>query len=181
LNSAKNKVLNVDDIAAAEILQESTGKRQDGIDDKLSIANIPVAALPGGSADKWTPIILANQAPELVGLKDESERFKVDLSLRPNEMDVRSDSYQHIPIEEFGAAMLRGMGWAGPTEEDKLKKFDIQPRDYRLGLGALPKPPDLNGPGNAIKKKEEIQKWSKKANDALKKQNLKVFKNLYFI
>ena len=173
VNASRN--MNADDLAAAEIILESKGMNSNSISDQISIASIPVLAAPGNATATWTPIILANQAPELVGLKDESERFKVDLSLRPNEMDVRSDSYQHIPIEEFGAAMLRGMGWTGPTEEDKLKKFDIQPRDYRLGLGALPKPPDLKGPGNPIKKKEEIQKWAKKANEALKKQVLKVF------
>ena len=30
-------------------------------------------------------------------------------------------------MEEFGAALLRGMGWKGPSEED-VKVFQAQPR-----------------------------------------------------
>ena len=40
-----------------------------------------------------------------------------DLSLRPQEQDVHSTTYTNIPIAEFGAAMLRGMG----VSEQELK------------------------------------------------------------
>lgn len=50
---------------------------------------------------------------------------------------MRSD----VPIEEFGAALLRGMGWAGPQEGDE-SVTDVEPRHQRLGLGAQPKPPE---------------------------------------
>lgn len=32
-----------------------------------------------------------------------------------------------VPVEEFGAALLRGMGWKGPSEED-VKVYQAQPR-----------------------------------------------------
>ena len=34
---------------------------------------------------------------------------------------------QAVPVEEFGAALLRGMGWQGPSEED-VKVYQVQPR-----------------------------------------------------
>lgn len=34
---------------------------------------------------------------------------------------------QTVPVEEFGAALLRGMGWKGPSEED-VTVFQAQPR-----------------------------------------------------
>ena len=38
---------------------------------------------------------------------DDKEKLEKDLSLRPDEMDVRGDQYKETPIGEFGAAMLR--------------------------------------------------------------------------
>lgn len=50
-----------------------------------------------------------------------------------------------VPINEFGAALLRGMGWTGPTGNDgetgSEAVRDVVPRHVRLGLGAQPKPP----------------------------------------
>ena len=41
--------------------------------------------------------------------QNEDDRFKADVASRP---DVASlDDYAAVPVEEFGAAMLRGMGW----------------------------------------------------------------------
>jgi len=65
-----------------------------------------------------------------------------DLSLRAKDVSSKSDIYEKVPISEFGAAMLRGMGWKGGGEGEGREKspLPIQPRHHRLGLGALKKP-----------------------------------------
>jgi hypothetical protein len=32
-----------------------------------------------------------------------------------------------VPVEEFGAALLRGMGWKGPSEDD-VQVYKVQAR-----------------------------------------------------
>ena len=83
---------------------------------------------------KSAPLLSASLAPELLGLKDDGERFKADINTRPDDMNVRSDAYKSVRIADFGAAMLRGMGWDGQMEEKKEEE-KIIPRDNRLGLG----------------------------------------------
>jgi hypothetical protein len=58
------------------------------------------------------------------------------------------------------------MGWTGPEEEeksmaDKLYK-DVLPREQRLGLGAMPKPPEKSMRGSKEKKAKLKEEWNKK-------------------
>jgi len=53
-------------------------------------------------------------------------------------------AYDEVPVEEFGKAMLRGMGWAvgmgiGRRMEDPNQPVEYVARQHRLGLGAQPK------------------------------------------
>ncbi|KAJ1724924.1 hypothetical protein LPJ53_000850 [Coemansia erecta] len=77
--------------------------------------------------------------------------------------DVDEETYERVPVEAFGAAMLRGMGWKGEgedTEKDKDKSgksrsknhVDFTPRPSLLGLGAKPKP---GGPSSIDKAKSK--------------------------
>lgn len=86
------------------------------------------------STTSTVPIILKNRLIELDKCKTESERFVTDLNLRPDEPS--RESYSKIPVEEFGAAMLRGMGWKGPDSSEKNVPIKYVPRPERLGLGA---------------------------------------------
>eukprot|EP01035_Chromulina_nebulosa_P017904 gene17904-23523_t len=119
------------------------------------------------------PLLLASLPPEMKEIKDEDERFKFDIERRADDMDFKSDVYKTIPIHEYGAALLRGMGWTGPTEEDEkrmeLHSKPMSARVSRLGLGATPKPPEDKHKNK--KSNEEInQDWKKKAEEKLKKQ-----------
>ncbi|RKP10667.1 DExH-box splicing factor binding site-domain-containing protein [Thamnocephalis sphaerospora] len=76
----------------------------------------------------------------------ERDAFKVDLAACPDVSTL--DDYDDVPIEEFGAALLRGMGWKdgqgigrGHRNGDP-KSYSIEQRPRLLGLGAKPKPPD---------------------------------------
>ncbi|KAJ5764256.1 Pre-mRNA-splicing factor spp2 [Penicillium manginii] len=46
---------------------------------------------------------------DTLGRYDESSSFKTDVQSRPEPATL--DQYNAIPVEEFGAALLRGMGW----------------------------------------------------------------------
>jgi len=50
------------------------------------------------------PILLANKVPE--GYEEDSY---LNVSLRPEQSNL--EDYERIPIDQFGMAMLRGMGW----------------------------------------------------------------------
>ena len=176
----EKKELSIDELAAQEILQDLNGKSQgDSAPLVIKSAGREPEDSEGNDNNnvmKKAPLLMANIAPELFGIEDDDKRFKVDVELRADNMDVNSDAYVNIPIGDFGAAMLRGMGWSGPTEEDEAKdKYTVVPRDYRLGLGATPKPPDEKTRGKSKAEKEkEKNKWQKKAEEQLKKQNLQV-------
>ncbi|UNI21428.1 DNA primase large subunit Spp2 [Purpureocillium takamizusanense] len=66
------------------------------------------------------------------------------------------EDYEAMPVEEFGAALLRGMGWKG--EERAPKPKEVRRRANRLGLGAkeLKEDEDLGGwnQGGVQKKKK---------------------------
>lgn len=81
------------------------------------------------------PILLKNRLVGLDVCRNETERFSLDLNSRP--VEPSEESYSKIPVSEFGAAMLRGMGWKGPDHEDsKNGPIKYVPRPERLGLGA---------------------------------------------
>lgn len=69
----------------------------------------------------------------------EGDAYKQDMEELP---DVASlDDYTRVPVEQFGAAMLRGMGWKEGTAASKNGKGIIEPyipsaRPALLGIGA---------------------------------------------
>lgn len=58
-----------------------------------------------------------------------------------NEIDLDQEDYENVPVEQFGAALLRGMGWKPDsknkkTEKDLQKKVDTRKKGALLGIGA---------------------------------------------
>lgn len=55
------------------------------------------------------------------------------------------EAYEAMPVEAFGEALLRGMGWSegravGRNVKEEVKAKDLVRRPHRLGLGAAPAP-----------------------------------------
>ncbi|XP_038863546.1 G-patch domain and KOW motifs-containing protein-like isoform X1 [Salvelinus namaycush] len=80
------------------------------------------------------PLLMQNQAPQ--GFED-GDHIKVDL--RP-ESSTEAD-YDSVPVEAYGLAMLKGMGWKagegiGRTFKQDVKPIEHQLRPKGLGLGA---------------------------------------------
>ena len=95
---------------------------------------------------------------------DETQEFQRDLARQADDVDVESEAYAAVPIAEFGAAMLRGMGWTGTDDNGKRKVANdgkkgggdeedgggmMRPRHHRLGLGAAPRPVAVSANGNS--------------------------------
>eukprot|EP00210_Caulerpa_lentillifera_P002228 g2141.t1 len=87
--------------------------------------------------------------------KDETEAFRSELETLPDE--ANSQAYQQMPVDVFGLAMLRGMGWKEGQVLGKNKNktpveaMEFIPRASRLGLGAAP---DSQNKKNNNKKKK---------------------------
>jgi hypothetical protein len=96
--------------AADELIEEMTGTSKKAA---VNLLSIPIASGDPSGQRKETygrpaPLLAASLAPELIGLRDDDERFKADINTRPEDLNVRSDAYKVVRIEDFGAAMLRG-------------------------------------------------------------------------
>lgn len=85
----------------------------------------------------------------------ELQAFKEDLADLPEQATL--DDYESMPIEDFGAAMLRGMGWeegkpVGANAKGMVAAVEFVPRPGRLGLGAQPAPaPPSSNPKRVLK------------------------------
>lgn len=90
-------------------------------------------------AQRRKPMLLMNAVPGTEGLED-ADKFKRDVSLRPDSAPARA--YDDVPVEAFGEAMLRGMGWKpGAKVGVGVNARVVDPiqflqRGYRQGLGA---------------------------------------------
>ncbi|QSS62219.1 pre-mRNA-splicing factor spp2 [Histoplasma capsulatum] len=109
------------------------------------------------------------------GRFDETKSFRADVASRPDPASLAA--YSAIPVEEFGAALLRGMGWKdgepigrGKYESSNAKaatKARIpERRPGYLGIGAKELPgKDKAGSGSEI----ELGTWGKSAMRKAKK------------
>ncbi|KAI9254037.1 DExH-box splicing factor binding site-domain-containing protein [Sporodiniella umbellata] len=88
----------------------------------------------------------SEQGPVRVIPANETLSFRDDVEARPDETTV--EDYEDMPVDEFGPALLRGMGWSEGEGIGKNRKNAPLPapapakqREALLGLGA--KPEDL--------------------------------------
>lgn len=81
--------------------------------------------------------------PQAVITPDEPDAFKN--ALRTAGEAPTLEDHEAMPVEEFGAALLRGMGWNGESDRKKPKAATRRP--VKLGLGAkeLKEAEDLGG------------------------------------
>eukprot|EP00466_Bigelowiella_natans_P007939 jgi/Bigna1/44279/e_gw1.92.8.1 len=109
------------------------------------------------------PMLLMNQVPGLDRFDNDSEKFRHDISMRPQESTLAD--YERIPVEDFGKAMLRGMGWKpggkiGVGANAKhVEPIQFLKRGYRAGLGADDKLVALK---NAKKERKYIRPGEKR-------------------
>ncbi|KAL7334224.1 DNA primase large subunit Spp2 [Mucor circinelloides] len=89
-----------------------------------------------------------DEGPKKVIHVDETMAFRDDYEKRPDETTM--EEYEHIPVEEFGAALLRGLGWSEGEGIGRNRKnapapppAPVKQREALLGLGAKPEDADV--------------------------------------
>lgn len=85
---------------------------------------------------------------------NEDDSFRSDVASRPDSASL--DEYAAVPIEEFGVALLRGMGWkegdaVGKRKHQKVTARIVERRPALLGIGAKELPGGV----------EELGAWGK--------------------
>lgn len=85
--------------------------------------------------------LLADRVVRTGDREKDTAAFHTDVASRPDEANV--DKYNTIPVGEFGAALLRGMGWKdgealGRDKSGLLEPVQFRQRPVNLGLGAEP-------------------------------------------
>ncbi|KAM4018985.1 G-patch domain and KOW motifs-containing protein [Anomaloglossus baeobatrachus] len=105
--------------AVQELIEESRKKEQED---------------PEGDETVSIPLLMQNKVPD--GYEDGD---KVNVSLRPESAEAAD--YEVVPVEQYGMAMLRGMGWKEGEGIGKTFKQDVKPLEQKLrpkglGLGA---------------------------------------------
>ena len=168
----------IENLAEQEILDELNAPITNDDKDALVIGD---GGNNSSSIGKKKPILMANIPKELLVLDNDDDRYKADILLRAEDVNFRSAIYDDVPVEQFGAAVLRGMGWNPSEPNQKTGKNDepIVPRVSRLGLGAAPKPGEKKHGSKTAKPGEKKDKqeldnaaWVKKAVSKLDKQHL---------
>ena len=129
---------------AANGMMTSTGSSQTILsEEEEAIASLKAEAndqVLAPVALKIVPLLARNQPPGLNELPTENERFRRDVNMRPEQPSL--SDYTNMPVENFGAALLRGMGWKEVQDDNRTSSLrELMPRHHRLGLGATPKPP----------------------------------------
>lgn len=85
-------------------------------------------------SNRVIPLLLINKVPD--GFEEEDN---FDVSVRAENPTL--DDYSKVPVEEFGMALLRGMGFR-PEERKTVEPIEVKIRPKGLGLGAeLPQAP----------------------------------------
>ncbi|XP_063150169.1 G-patch domain and KOW motifs-containing protein isoform X1 [Candoia aspera] len=122
-----------------------THQEQDGVNGVDAQAVKELIEESKKSQDQWEsgskvdpnlviPLLMVNRVPD--GFEDGD---KVDVSLRP-ESSTEAD-YEEVPVEAYGVAMLKGMGWKAGEGIGRTFRQDVKPPENRLrpkglGLGA---------------------------------------------
>jgi hypothetical protein len=135
-------VHNVEDLAAIQSLQDDAKKNH--FDTVTS--NSPSITAIRSHANTF----VGGKTTTTSSTDREVHQYHTDLQALPAALDETSDVYQRIPITEFGAALLRGMGWTDNNNNDEnttatgintqstSTSVNVMPRPHRLGLGAIP-------------------------------------------
>lgn len=132
----------------AEVLVERPWER--------TVDELAIEALIGAQSAKKGPDLViptaANSDKEYTRPITEEDAYRRAVRSAPDVSTL--EDYERVPVEEFGAALLRGMGWKEGVEKrgTVARPKDIKRRQNLLGLGAT-----------ELKGAEELGAWVQKS------------------
>ncbi|KAI0676406.1 DExH-box splicing factor binding site-domain-containing protein [Trametes maxima] len=111
-------------------------KKEEETDDQRALRAILASAAGGGDGGVDGPQIDIIHAPS------EEDALRQDVAELPDEATLAD--YERVPVSQFGAALLRGMGWKEGQAASKRGKGMVEPwlpeaRPALLGIGAKEK------------------------------------------
>jgi hypothetical protein len=141
--------------------QEAPSTKQETDEDAAAINALEQDAAQGGPTAplNTSKMVIATKQNTFVRedkTDEDAEQLKQDLEKLAPEISVDDEVYQKVPIREFGAALLRGMGWTGQVST-KEEDFNM-PRPSRLGLGATPKLMDAPTHSRRPRRQDQVQR-----------------------
>ncbi|KAF9093827.1 hypothetical protein BGX23_002866 [Mortierella sp. AD031] len=89
------------------VTEEIVTEQKEETSDEIAARKI-IEAVTGGPGEGARRLVLHGQDNVQ---QDEVEAFQKNLEQLPDEATL--EDYEKVPVEEFGAALLRGMGWKG--------------------------------------------------------------------
>ena len=136
---------------------EAGGAVEDGVAGEVDAAAIEPAPMDEDAQAAQAMLAEMRAGGSSIFGADDTERYRLDVATRADSTAL--SGYEAMPIEDFGKAYLRGLGW----EEGKpvgtgagqavVEPIEYVPRPQLLGLGAAPKKDE---------KKEEDEKRRKR-------------------
>lgn len=123
---------------------------------EMTADELAIEALMGAQSQKKGPDLViptaSNNNKEYPRLVTEEDAYRRAVRSAP-EVSTLED-YERVPVEEFGAALLRGMGWKEGDEKRGTfaRPKDVKRRQNLLGLGAT-----------ELKGAEELGAWVQKS------------------
>lgn len=122
---------------------ESNGETTRLTEDEIAMR----ALLDDGSGRPKSNAVIQQSGNARLSAQDETSDFRADVALRPDSSTL--DDYAAMPVEEFGMAMLRGMGQkrrangeifdlSGDKKDENPRK--VQKQQGYLGIGAKAAP-----------------------------------------
>ena len=118
-------------------------EKDPAVNDDANAAHAILSELRAGGTSIFASESNASASASLQIPDNDTDRYRLDVATRAEE--TTKEAYESMPIEDFGKAYLRGLGW----EEGKpvgtgagqaiVEPIEYVPRPQLLGLGAQPK------------------------------------------
>ncbi|KZS91781.1 hypothetical protein SISNIDRAFT_413567 [Sistotremastrum niveocremeum HHB9708] len=138
--------------------REEVKKEEPLSEDQLAIRALLASATKEGDDEPSIGAIPLSSNSFRSFPETETDAYRTDVVTRPDSASL--DDYERVPVSQFGAALLRGMGWKEGGVDRKGKK--IEPwvpaqRPSLLGLGAKERVVDDDGTQQKKKLGKEIK------------------------
>ncbi|KAJ9103272.1 hypothetical protein QFC21_002695 [Naganishia friedmannii] len=127
--------------------------------EQRAMRELMISAENGGEMDAEHRDMVIGLQGDTLNLRDlpvdETDAYRRDVLTRPEVSTL--DDYSSVPIEAFGEAMLRGMGWRPEAPRSGPGVHVPQRRPEGLGLGATARAAPVDDKGKKAKRKEDAK------------------------
>lgn len=142
-----------DEDNALALTAASVTEVKEETDDEKAMRAIIAAAKGTGDVDAITIEAIPSGGNNWSRPVDEGDAYRRDVVNRPDVATL--EDYDRVPVEQFGAALLRGMGWKPGQAASRTRTGPVEPylpasRPALLGIGA--KERDIPDDGSNKKK-----------------------------